>query len=59
MNERDIWLTSNAMIKRHEADAEIHAAMRAHALLQDGDIDGRRVWKRVITAIRGAPCHGA
>ena len=32
--------------------AAIHAAMRADALLDAGDLDGQRVWLRVIEAIR-------
>ena len=30
----------------------IHAAMRADALLEAGDMDGRNVWLRVIEAIK-------
>lgn len=32
--------------------AAIHAAMRADALLDAGDLDGQRVWLRVIEAIK-------
>ncbi len=33
------------------ADAPIHAAMRADAMLEAGDLDGYAVWKRVLRAV--------
>ncbi len=33
-------------------DAVIEAAMRADALLDKGDMDGRAIWLGIITAIR-------
>lgn len=39
-------------IREHGEDAVIHAAMRADALLDAGDLDGQRVWMRVIEAIK-------
>ena len=32
-------------------DAPIHAAMRADATLDKGDLDGYAVWKRVLRAV--------
>ncbi len=32
-------------------DAPIHAAMRADAMLDTGDLDGHAVWKRILRAI--------
>jgi hypothetical protein len=49
--ETDIWTAANMMIEMHGADAEIHAAMRADALLERGDMDGVNAWKRIIKAI--------
>ena len=52
MIERDIWLTANLMIKQYGTDAEIEAAMRVDETLKRGDLDGRGVWRRVLSAVR-------
>ncbi len=39
------------LVKRHGADAPIHAAMRADAMLDKGDLDGCAVWKRILWAV--------
>ena len=51
-DERDIWRTADVLMKTHGDDAELIAATRADAMLDLGDIDGQRVWKRVLAAIR-------
>ncbi len=38
------------LVKQHGQDAAIHAAMRADALLDKGDLDGYVVWKRIVKA---------
>ena len=38
-------------MKQHGEDAVIHAAMRADAMLEAGDLDGYGVWKRVLRAV--------
>ena len=38
-------------MKQHGAEALIHAAMRADALLEAGDLDGYAVWWRILRAI--------
>ena len=43
-------ITSGRM-RWHVEDALIHAAMRADAMLESGDLDGYAVWKRVIKAV--------
>ena len=52
VSDRDIWTTANSLIKQHGEDAVIHAAMRHDELLDQGDVDGVFVWKRVIKAVR-------
>ncbi len=37
--------------KRHGQDAPVHAAMRADAMLDKGDLDGYAVWKRIVKAV--------
>ncbi len=38
-------------MKQHGQDAPIHAAMRADAMLDKGDLDGYAAWKRILRAI--------
>ncbi len=40
------------LVKRHGQDAPIHAAMRADAMLDKGDLDGLQV----LTAVQEAVC---
>ncbi len=37
----DIYRSANVIIKQYGEDAPIHAAMRADAMLDKGDLDGR------------------
>jgi hypothetical protein len=37
-------------VKQHGEDAPIHAAMRADAMLEAGDLDGYAVWKQLLRA---------
>lgn len=39
------------MLDQHGADAPIHAAQCADALLAKGDLDGQAVWLHVLAAI--------
>ncbi len=47
----DIYRSAQALIKQHGEDAPIHAAMRADAMLEAGDLDGCAVFKRVLRAV--------
>ncbi len=38
-------------MKQYSQDAPIHAAMRADAMLEAGDLDGYAVWKRILRAV--------
>ncbi len=42
--------TANLLVKQHGDDAPIHAAMRADALLDAGDLYEYEVWKRIVRA---------
>ena len=46
----DIYRSANVLVTRHGNDAPIHAAMRADAILETGDLDGYAVWKRIVKA---------
>ncbi len=47
----DIYHSVNKLVKQHGEDAPIHAAMRADAMLEAGDLDGYAVWKRILRAV--------
>ncbi len=49
--EFDIWGVAKIFVERHGTDAPIHAAMRADELLDQGDLDGAAVWRRIKAAI--------
>ena len=44
-------LGGELLIKQHGEDAARHAAMRAAALLETGDMEGRAVWLSIREAI--------
>ncbi len=50
-SDLDIFRSAHALIKQHGEDAPIHAAMRADAMLEKGDLDGVAVWKRILRAV--------
>jgi hypothetical protein len=50
--DKEIYGIASVYLRERGEDAVIHAAMRADALLDAGDMDGQRVWLRVIDAIK-------
>ena len=38
-------------MKQHGEDAPLHAAMRADAMIEKGELDGYAVWKRILRAV--------
>ncbi len=42
-SDLDIYQSANLLVKQHGPDAPIHAAMRADAMLEKGDLDGAAV----------------
>ncbi len=48
----DIYRSANVLVRRHGQDAPIHAAMRADAMLEAGDLEGQVVWKRIVRAVK-------
>jgi hypothetical protein len=51
ISDLDIWRSANELIKQFGDTADIEAAARADALLGKGDLEGQRVWLRILTAI--------
>ena len=50
MEEIDIWRAAEQIRKFYGADAATHAAIRANKLMDQGDIEGFDMWKRVVAA---------
>ncbi len=50
-SDLDIYRSANLLVKRHGEDAPIHAAMRADAMLDKGDLEGYAVWRRILRAV--------
>ena len=48
----DIYRSAQLLVKHHGEDAPIHAAMRADAMLEAGDLDGLAVWRRILRAVK-------
>ncbi len=51
-DEIDIYRSAAVLMRERGEDAVIEAAMRADALLEKGDMDGRAVWMQIIAAIK-------
>ena len=51
-SEIDIYRTAGVLIREHGEDAALEAAQRADAMLEKGAIDGQRIWKRILAAVK-------
>lgn len=51
VSDLDIYRAAQVLIREHDADASIHAAMRHDELFEAGDLNGVAVWKRILRAI--------
>jgi len=51
IDEIDIWRAAKLLVDQHGHEAPIHAAMRVDDMLERGDLEGRRVWKRILEAV--------
>ncbi len=47
----DIYRPAAVLVRRHDQDASIQAAMNADAMLDKGDLDGYAAWKRILRAV--------
>lgn len=60
--EREIYAVAKCLIREHGGAAWFRASTRADGLLDQGDLDGAAVWRRILTAIeemqRAAPHEG-
>ncbi len=51
-SDLDIHHAAAILVKDHGEDAPIHAAMRADELLDQGDMDGKGVWLRILATVK-------
>ena len=51
-SDLDIYRTASVLVKHYGEDAALEAAQRADAMLEKGSLDGQRVWKRVLAAVK-------
>ncbi len=51
-SEIDVCRSAKLLIDQHGEGAVIQAAMEADAMLDRGDLDGQRVWLRIIRAVK-------
>ena len=62
VSDIDLYRSAKLFVDRHGDEASIHAAMKADAMLETGNLDGAAVWLQVIGAIkellRGRPEPG-
>ena len=49
-SDLDVFRSANLLVKQHGQDAPVHAAMRADALLDKGDLGGVTTWQRIMRA---------
>ncbi|NQV48507.1 MAG: hypothetical protein HQ504_12115 [Rhodospirillaceae bacterium] len=68
MNERnpgeqlsngEVYKLADSLMRRHGKDAVIVASMRAGEMLDMGDMEGYRTWKRLIMLVDGMAADGA
>ena len=52
ISDLDTYRTANVLVKHYGEDAALEAAQRADAILEKGSVDGQRVWKRVLAAVK-------
>ena len=51
VTDPDIFRAAKLLVDKHGEDAPIWAAQRAGKLLDEGDMEGSAVWRRILEAI--------
>ena len=51
-DEIDIFRSAKLLIDQHGEDAPIFAAMQADKCFEAGDLDGKAVWLRILSAVK-------
>ncbi len=52
IDDIDIVRSAKLLIDKHGDEAAIIAIKRATKMLDDGDVDGYAVWKRIVDAVK-------
>jgi hypothetical protein len=47
----DIYRSARVLIDQHGEDAPIWAAQKADAMLESGNLDGKRLWLKILKAV--------
>ena len=59
ISDWELWACAHQQIERYGDEAAIAAAMRADALLAEGDLDGQRTWLAILQRIDQLTSVGA
>ena len=51
VSDLDIYRSAKLLVGQHGENADLEAAMRADAMLEKGDLDGKRAWLRIMKAV--------
>jgi hypothetical protein len=51
MHDPDIWQAAMLLMDQHGQGAALRAAQRADELMEEGDMDGAAIWRRITRAI--------
>ena len=51
IDDIDIYRAAKLLIEKHGDEAAVITIKRATKMLDDGDVDGYAVWKRILQAI--------
>jgi len=52
ISDLDIWRAANELIKQHGENASTEAARMFDLMTDKGDIEGRRLWRKIGDAIK-------
>jgi hypothetical protein len=58
IDDPDIFRAAKLLIDQHAEHAAFRAAQRAGALVEDGDLDGSAVWRRIWRRSRSCGAAG-
>ena len=51
ISDLNVYRSANILVDRHGTETPIFAAMHADAMLDNGDLDGAAVWRRIVRAV--------
>jgi hypothetical protein len=52
VKHEEILRAARSMLEEHGANVEIHIAKRADGMREAGDLDGCRLWLRILDALK-------